>query len=130
MPKFNDFARLALKNDDHATTDLGCGNCHDAKRISCVSVGWRLERSADSADHTSLCKLRSLAARVNLVQPPSIGRVITLRSRLFYPPRRLILIGERMGRLINGPKKKADEFDAKQSSSSSAPRRSPPTCLN
>jgi hypothetical protein len=28
VTKFNDFARLALENDDHASTNLGCWNCH------------------------------------------------------------------------------------------------------
>jgi len=28
VTKINDFARLALENDDHAATNLGCWNCH------------------------------------------------------------------------------------------------------
>jgi hypothetical protein len=28
MPKFNYFAWLALKNNDHALSDLSCWNCH------------------------------------------------------------------------------------------------------
>ena len=48
VPEFDNLARLALKNDHHASSNLGCRNCH------------KTEVSVDRGTHFAKCKVRSL----------------------------------------------------------------------
>src|SRR5256885_2280935 len=55
VTKFHDATRLAFENDDHASSDLSCWNCHYLFDFLVMGAHWRQTRGT--------CKRRSLAAR-------------------------------------------------------------------
>jgi len=65
MPEIDYFAELAFEKYDHASSDLGCWNCHRILKV--FLLVWS---GADRLEPRHCCKRRSLAGGPVVVQPP------------------------------------------------------------